>query len=217
MIARLEGTLVERMPPHVVVDCNGVGYDVICSSYTLAGLPADGERVTLRVFTHATENKLALFGFIDIQERSLFDLLITVKNVGPTTAIAILSGSSPRDIASLIAAEDVPGLTRIKGIGKKTAELLVVELHEKCAELVVSWDASGGLRSIVLPAGAARGKSGRHPIVDEVMLALVGLGWKPAEAEQAVVDLPVPTDAGMKAEPAVVEQLLRHALRSMPR
>lgn len=210
MIARLEGTLIERMPPHIVIDCGGVGYDVIVSGYTLAGLPADGERVTLRVFTHAMENKISLFGFIDQQERQLFDMLITVKNVGPSTAIAILTGSNPRDIATLIGNEDVPGLTRIKGVGKKTAELLVVELHEKCAEMVLGWDASGGLRPIVLPAGAARAKPGRHPLVDEVMMALVGMGWRPAEAEQAVVDLPVPPEA-------TIEQLLRQALRSMPR
>jgi holliday junction DNA helicase RuvA len=211
MIARLDGILIERMPPHVVVDVGGVGYDVVCSGYTLSGLPADGERVTLRVFTHATENRIALFGFIDQQERALFDLLITVKNVGPSTAIAILSGSTPRDIATLIANEDVPGLTRIKGVGKKTAELLVVELHEKCAEALIAWDAAGGLRSIVVPAGGARLKSTkRHPMVDEVMTALVGMGWRPAEAEQAVVDLPVPPEA-------TIEQLLVQALRSMPR
>ena len=201
MIARLDGVLIERMPPHVVVDCGGVGYDVVCSAYTLAGLPADGERVTLRVFTHATENKVALFGFIDLQERTLFDLLITVKNVGPTTAIAILSGSTPRDIATLIANEDVPGLVRIKGVGKKTAELLVVELHDKCKEVLLGWDAAGGARIKL---------TNRHPMVDEVMTALVGMGWRPAEAEQAVVDLPV-------APEATIEQLLRQALRSMPR
>lgn len=215
MIARLEGTLIERLAVgsgalHVVVDCNGVGYDVIVSSYTLGALPADGERVTLRIFTHANENKVALFGFIDVQERSLFDLLITVKNVGPSTAIAILSGSNPRDIATLIAKEDVPGLTRIKGVGKKTAELLVVELHEKCAELVMTWDASGGLKIVAVPAGAARGKSRRHPLVDEVAMALVGMGWRPAEADQAVADLPITPES-------TTEQLLRHALRSMPR
>ena len=210
MIARLEGTLIERMPPHITVDCGGVGYDVICSTYTLAGLPADGERVTLRIFTHYTDSRLALFGFIDVQERALFDLLITVKNVGPSTAIAILSGSSPRDIAALVAEADVAGLTRIKGVGKKTAELIVVELVDKCKELVLSWDASGGLRSVALPAGAARGKSKRHPLIDEVALALVGMGWRPQEAEQAVVDLPITADA-------TIEQLLRHALRSMPR
>jgi Holliday junction DNA helicase RuvA len=215
VIARLEGTLIERLAVgsgalHVVVDCNGVGYDVIVSSYTLGALPADGERVTLRIFTHANENKVALFGFIDVQERSLFDLLITVKNVGPSTAIAILSGSNPRDIATLIAKEDVPGLTRIKGVGKKTAELLVVELHEKCAELVMTWDTSGGLKIVALPAGAARGKSRRHPLVDEVAMALVGMGWRPAEADQAVADLPITPES-------TTEQLLRHALRSMPR
>lgn len=211
MIARLEGTLIERMPPHVVIDCGGVGYDVIVSGYTLAGLPADGERVTLRVFTHAMENKIALFGFIDLIERQLFDMLITVKNVGPSTAIAILTGSNPRDIATLIANEDVAGLTRIKGVGKKTAELLVVELHEKCAEALLFWDAASGMKPITLPAGAARIKTTkRHPMVDEVMMALVGMGWRPAEAEQAVVDLPV-------APEATIEQLLRQALRSMPR
>jgi Holliday junction DNA helicase RuvA len=216
VIARLEGVLIERLMPsssgniHVVVDCNGVGYDVIVSSYTLNGLPADGERVTLRIFTHANENKLALFGFIDLQERALFDALITVKNVGPSTAIAILSGSNPRDIAALIADEDVSGITKIKGVGKKTAELLVVELREKCAEMMIAWDASGGLRVVALPAGGRAGRTKRHPLVDEYATALVGMGWKPAEAEQAVVDLPVTPQS-------TTEQLLRQALRRMPR
>jgi Holliday junction DNA helicase RuvA len=209
VIARLDGVLIEKDPPHVVVDCGGVGYDVVCSGYTLAQLPPDGERVTLRVFTHAQENKIALFGFFDAQERGLFDLLITVKNVGPSTAIAILGGATPRDIAGLIAREDIAGLTRIKGVGKKTAEMLVVELREKCEQAVLGWDASGGLR----PAAAVPRiplKPKRHPLVEEVMVALVGLGWRPQEAEQAVVDLPVAPDA-------TIEQLLRQALRSMPR
>ncbi|HET7499610.1 MAG TPA: Holliday junction branch migration protein RuvA [Kofleriaceae bacterium] len=212
MIARLEGTLV-RDGEHVIVDCGGVGYEVTCSAYTLAALPAAGERVMLRVFTQVRETQIALFGFIDQQERALFDLLITVKNVGPSTAIAILSGSSPRDIATLIAREDVPGLVRIKGVGKKTAELLVVELHEKCEVLVLSWNAEGGVRPVAVPAGAARGKVGahaRHPLVGEVMAALVGMGWRPAEAEAAVSDLSVGDDAS-------IETLLRQALRSMPR
>ncbi len=209
MIARLEGTLVDRDPPRVIVDCGGVGYEVTCSSYTFAGLPAEGERVTLRVFTHALENKLTLYGFVDAQERALFDQLIKVKNVGPSTAIAILGGSSPRDIAQLIAREDVAGLTKIKGVGKKTAELLVVELKDRCAELLLAWDASGGLRPVALPVGATK-KAKRHPMVDEVMLALVGMGWRQQEVEAAVGDLPVPPNA-------TIEQLLRDALRSMPR
>jgi Holliday junction DNA helicase RuvA len=208
MIARLEGVLIERNPPKVIVDCSGVGYEVTCSTYTLGGLPADGERVTLRVYTHTSRDaETTLFGFGDLQERTLFDLLITVKNVGPSTAIAMLSGSTPRELAQMIAEEDVAGLTRIKGVGKKTAELTVVELHEKCEQLALSWDASGGLRPA---ASASQRKAKRHPMLDEVSMALVGLGWRPAEAEQVVGNLPVPPDA-------TLDQLLRQALRSMPR
>ena len=214
MIARLEGTLI-RDGEHVVVDCVGVGYEVTCSAYTLAALPAPGERVVLRVFTQVRETEIALFGFMDQQERGLFDLLITVKNVGPSTAIAILSGSSPRDIASLIARDDVAGLTRIKGIGKKTAELLVVELRDKCEVLLLAWNATGepGIRPVAIPAGAARPRPGaplRSPLLAEVMSALITMGWRPAEAEQAVSDLPVGDDASL-------ESLLRQALRNMPR
>jgi Holliday junction DNA helicase RuvA len=212
VIARLDGTL-HRDGEHVIVDCGGVGYEVTCSAYTLAALPASGERVALRVFTQVRETEIALFGFLDAQERDLFDRLITVKNVGPSTAIAILSGAGPRDLASLIAREDVAGLTRIKGIGKKTAELLVVELRDKCETLLLSWNAEGGVRPVAIPAGAARPRSGaplRSPLLGEVMTALVTMGWRPAEAEQAVSDLPVGDDASL-------ESLLRQALRNMPR
>jgi Holliday junction DNA helicase RuvA len=217
VIARLEGRLV-RDGEHVVIDCGGVGYGVTCSAYTLAALPPSGDSVALRVFTQVRETEIALFGFIDQQERALFDLLITVKNVGPSTAIAILSGSTPRDIANLIAREDVAGLTRIKGIGKKTAELLVVELRDKCEVLLLSWNATddGGVRPVGLPtlaAGAARPRTGpalRNPLLAEVMTALVTMGWRPAEAEQAVSDLQV-------GDSASLESLLRQALRNMPR
>lgn len=212
MIARLAGMLV-RDGEHVIVDCGGVGYEVTCSAFTLAALPASGERVALRVFTQVRETEIALYGFLESSERALFDLLITVKNVGPSTAITILSGATPRDIATLIAREDVAGLTRIKGIGKKTAELLVVELHEKCELLMLSWNAEGGVRPVAVPAGAARAKPGshaRHPLLGEVMAALVSMGWRPAEAEQAISDLAVGDDAS-------IESLLRQALRSMPR
>jgi Holliday junction DNA helicase RuvA len=211
VIARLEGVLAGRDGPHVVVDCNGVGYDVVCSAYTLATLPADGERVALRVFTHAQENKIALYGFGDAAERALFDLLITVKNVGPSTAIAILSGSSPREIGELIAREDVAGLTRIKGVGKKTAELLVVELRERCELLLLTWTAAGDVRGVAQAAGSiARARGKRHPLLDQVASALAGMGWRPAEADAAVAQLVV-------AEGVTIEALLRQALRSMPR
>lgn len=208
MIARLAGALVDRVGMLIVVDCGGVGYEVRCSTYTLATLPALGERVTLRVYTAASENQLTLFGFTDAQERALFDLLITVKNVGPTTALGILSGgSTPRDMAALIAREDVAGLTRIKGVGKKTAELLVVELREKCEQMLLAWTADGELRPVARPAVI---RPGRHPMLDEVATALVGMGWRPAEADAAVAELPVGPEA-------TLEELLRQALRAIRR
>lgn len=208
MIARLVGTLVGRDGTHIIIDCNGVGYEVVCSAYTLAALPALDERVTLLIFTQAQENKISLYGFIDAAERKLFDYLITVKNVGPSTASAILSGgAAPRDIAELIARQNVPGLTKIKGVGKKTAELLVVELHEKCESLLLSWNVEGQVRPVAASAGSARAMD---PLRAEVISALVGMGWRASEAEAAVAELPKqPTDT--------LEGLLRQALRSMPR
>jgi Holliday junction DNA helicase RuvA len=211
VIARLEGTLL-RDGDQIVVDCGGVGYEVTCSAYTQSALPEHGARVTLKVFTQVRETEIALYGFYDHQERALFDLLITVKNVGPSTAIAILSGAGPRDLAGLISREDVVGLTKIKGVGKKTAELIIVELHEKCMELLLSWSAAGEVRPAALPSGAPRRASTplRHPMLEEVAGALVGMGWRPAEADAAVADLEVEGDTS-------IETLLRQALRSMPR
>ncbi|MBL8627018.1 MAG: Holliday junction branch migration protein RuvA [Myxococcales bacterium] len=209
MIGQLRGTLAARLANnHVIVDCGGVGYEVACSGYTLAALPELDQPVTLRVFTHAQENKIALYGFATAAERELFDHLITVKNVGPSTAMAILSGGAePRTIAELIAKEDTAGLTKIKGVGKKTAELLVVELREKCELLLLSWNAAGVPRAAGLPSGA---RKARHPMLDEVAAALVGLGWKPIEAEQAVAELVV-------GPGITLETLVRAALRNMPR
>ncbi len=208
MIGRLHGTLVEREGTRVVVDCGGVGYEVICPGHTLAGLPAIGEIVTLRIYTAVRETEIALYGFGSPAERELFDLLITVKNVGPSSAVGILSGGhGPREIAELIARDDVVGLTRIKGVGKKTAELLVVELRDKCEMLMLSWTASGELRPVAQSAGSARR---RPPMLEEVAAALVGLGWRPVEADKAVADLAV-------VEGSTLEALLRQALRSMQR
>jgi Holliday junction DNA helicase RuvA len=214
VIGRLRGTLVGRTGAHVIIDCGGVGYEVTCSGFTLAGMPALEAEVTLRVFTHAQENKIALYGFLTAAERELFDLLITVKNVGPSSAMGILSGGhEPRGIAEMIAREDAGALTRIKGVGKKTADLLVVELREKCEMLLLTWTASGDVRPVAAGAGAGAGmgtRKARHPMLDEVLGALVGMGWKPIEAEAAVADLTV-------GPGITLESLLRQALRAMPR
>jgi Holliday junction DNA helicase RuvA len=192
VIARLRGTLIERDLAAVVVECAGVGYDVAVSGTTLSALPDVGAEVVLRVYTHASENRIALYGFASERERELFDLLITVKNVGPSTALAILSGvASPDSLARMIAGGDLAGLVKIKGVGKKTAELLVVELKDR----LVGW---------------AQVRPARSPLLDDVASALVNLGWRPGEVDKAVGHL-------MVDPRATVETLLRDALRSMPR
>jgi Holliday junction DNA helicase RuvA len=216
MIARLRGVLIERGPDFVVVECGGVGYEVTVSLTTLSELPEPGAEVTLRVFTHAQENKIALYGFAGMPERELFDRLITVKNVGPATAIAILSGvTSPIELTRTIAAGDVPALTRIKGVGKKTADLLVVELREKCEWMLANWNAAGVV-GMVVPSErggqvAIAGKRSTRPaVLDDVASALVGLGWRSVEVDKVIARLDV-------APGASVESLLRDALRAMPR
>ena len=211
MIARLRGTLIERRGNVVTVDCHGVGYLVTVTIHTLLALPAAGELVTLRIYTHTSgqDGKVTLFGFGSAAERELFDLLITVKNVGPGLAISILSGGAgTTEIAQLIAGEQVAALTKLKGVGKKTAEMLVVELHDKCTALLLTWGASGEITGAApLPASP---RNARPQILDDVANALTQLGWRAGEADKVVAELSV-------GEGATIESLLREALRSMPR
>lgn len=212
MIGRLAGELVYRYGNLVIVDCGGVGYEVTLSTYSLASLPGLGERVVLRIYTQVLENKIALYGFASPEERELFDLLITVKKVGPTSAMSILSGGAgPTEVAQLIAGEAVGALTKLKGVGKKTAEMLVVELREKCELLLATWGASGALpeRSAAVTAGLPN-RVVRAPILDDVASALLSLGWRGPEVDKAVDTLVLDDDADLEA-------LLRQAIQSMPR
>lgn len=207
MIGRLRGILVEQDDTCIIVECAGVGYEVFVSTHTLLSLPATGEEVSLRVFTHMMENKLTLYGFGSALERDLFDLLITVKKVGPASAVGILSGGAgPVEIAQMISAGNVGLLTKIRGVGKKTAEMLVVELREKCEDLLTRT----GTAARMTPAKKPAQHPERPSILDDVAAALVQLGWRPAEADKAVADLEV-------EEGASLESLIRKALRSMPR
>jgi holliday junction DNA helicase RuvA len=215
VIGRLRGTLLERDDTVVVVDCGGVGYEVTLSAHTAAALPDPGSAVDLRIYTHVLENRIALYGFGSPAERLLFDALITVKNVGPSSAVGILSGGAgPAELARLIAAGNVAALTKIRGVGKKTAELVVVELRDKCEMLLLTWSASGEISLEQVAGGGAEpdrdARPARPPILDDVAGALAQLGWRPAEVEKVVAELAV-------AEDATIESLLRQALRSMPR
>ena len=208
MIGHLRGTLLEQAGNTVVVDVAGVGYEVALSAHSLAELGPPGSPVALRIYTHFVQNGITLYGFTGAIERQLFDLLITVKNVGPASAVKILSsGAGPVDLARLIAAGQTSALNALRGVGKKTAELLVVELRERCGELLLSWGQAGQVGARAPQAVAV---SVRPPLVDDVASALGQLGWRPTEVDKAVAALAPAPDA-------TFEGLLRQALRSMPR
>ncbi len=194
MIARLDGVIVEKGDGSAVVDVNGVGYLVHVSASSLAALP-EGERVRLRTYTHVREDALDLFGFATEEEEAVFRELIGVKNVGPRAAQNILSGIAPRDLASAVAAGDVARLTKVPGVGKKTAERLCVELKEKLLTLA--------------RAGSPRAATVRGGVEEQLEQALLGLGYRPQQAAQAVEALSGSTEG------RTLDDLLREALKRL--
>src|SRR5215472_15779748 len=131
MIARLRGKLVEKHPNQVIVDAGGVGYDVQIPISTFSALPDTGSEVTLQIYTHVREDALALFGFLTGEEKTIFEKLISVSGIGPTLAVKVLSGMSTSDLIPAIRNGAVEHLVRIPGVGKKTAERIVLELKDK--------------------------------------------------------------------------------------
>jgi Holliday junction DNA helicase RuvA len=170
MIARLVGRLVHKSPGSVIVDAHGVGYQVMVSLNTFGALPRQGDEVTLQIHTHLRENALELFGFGDLTEKALFELLLTVSGVGPRVALGVLSGIPPAVLLSALAAGDSARLMTVPGIGKKTAERLVVELQDRARRLREQ-----------LPVGERPGD-----LELEAASALVNLGYRHADAERAV-------------------------------
>jgi Holliday junction DNA helicase RuvA len=195
MIARLAGKLLDTRDGFAVVDVGGVGYLVHLSQRTLAALGARGEAVALRIYTHVREDALDLFGFATEEEEAVFRALIDVKGVGPRAAQNILSGIEPRELAQAVAGGDVVRLTRVPGIGKKTAERLVVELKDR---LVTLARASG-------PARAGPGAD----VLEQLHTALVNLGYRPPQADGAV-DALREASGGKK-----LDELLREALKAL--
>jgi holliday junction DNA helicase RuvA len=170
MIAHLRGKLFSKQPGQAIVEAAGVGYDVVISVPTFTALPREGSEVALFIHTHVREDSLALFGFLDRNEKRLFERLITVSGVGPKLAITILSGLNPERTVAAIRAQDHATLTLIPGVGKKLAERLVVELKEKLEDLAVSTPAAQ-------PAG---------PAAEDVLSALVNLGYQRPAAQKAI-------------------------------
>lgn len=195
MIARLHGQLIEKHPPVLIVDVGGVGYELEAPMSTFYKVTL-GAPVTLHVHQVVREDASLLFGFASREERDLFRTLIKVNGVGPKMALAILSGMEADAFARCIRQGDVATLTRIPGVGKKTAERLVIEMRDRVGDAA----AAGGH-----PEGSAAAASP----VQEAITALVALGYKAAEAERAV--------SRLEQDDASTEDLIRQALRGMVR
>src|ERR1700742_2113872 len=138
MIAHLRGRLFSKQPGQAIVEAAGVGYDVTISIPTFTSLPAEGAEVALYIHTQVREDLLALFGFLELKEKRLFERLITVSGVGPKLAVTILSGLNPESTVAAIRGQDHATLTRIPGVGKKLAERLVVELKDKLEDMALA-------------------------------------------------------------------------------
>jgi Holliday junction DNA helicase RuvA len=173
MIAHLRGRLFSKSPNQAIVECAGVGYDITISVATFSALPAEGVEATLHIHTHVREDQLALFGFSEIQEKRLFEKLLTISGIGPKLAITVLSGISSDRLVGAIRSGDHGTLTKIPGIGKKTAERVVLELKDKLDDLAVSLPASTG--------GPHHGPAG-----DDALSALVNLGYPRPVAQKAI-------------------------------
>ena len=176
MIASLRGVVAEKDPGQCVIETAGVGYRVSVSSQTARALPEPGEPVFLHTHQVVREDAVQLFGFADLEERRLFELLITVSGVGPKVALAVLSGLAPAALARALRDENIALLVGIPGVGRKTAERLIVELRDKL-ELEVSARA---------PASPARGVLPRTERFDDAVAALIRLGYSQAQAQDAL-------------------------------
>lgn len=174
MIAYLKGTIHAKSEEQITLDVRDVGYQLEISSQTLAKLPDKGEEIELLVYHHITDNDQRLFGFLDQNEKDLFELLITVKGVGPKLGLTILSGLPAREITGAIVQRDKSALSQIKGIGKKTAERMILELKDKMSEMV---DAT-------YQPETASGISG--DVKGEAISALQSLGFKKRDAEESI-------------------------------
>jgi holliday junction DNA helicase RuvA len=174
MIAHLRGKLLSKHPNQVVVEACGVGYEVNISVPTFSELPANGSEVALHIHTHVREDVIALYGFLRIAEKQLFEKLMTVSGIGAKLAITILSGMAADEMAGAIRGNDVTRLTRIPGIGKKTAERMVLELRDKLP-------AVAGTSVATMPA--------MNAMEEDVLSALVNLGYQRAAAEKALASV----------------------------
>lgn len=197
MIARLAGTLAEKTPGRIVLDVQGVGYDlqVPLSTFYVVGEP--GSAVTLRVHTHVREDVLALYGFATSLEQDLFERLISISGIGPKLALSVLSGIEPPDLVRAIRAQDVARLTAIPGVGKKTAERIGLELKDRLPS------------SLHAAAGSLEPPEPEDQLRADLLSALLNLGYQRGAAEKAI-------ESVLKSSPdAAFDEALRAVLRAL--
>jgi holliday junction DNA helicase RuvA len=199
MIAFLRGTILDKQPNLIIVDVQGVGYEVHVPLSTYYDVGETGALVSLRIYMHVREDALQLYGFLTTLEQQLFERLIAISGIGPRLAVAVLSGIEPRDLVAAIQRSDVARLTNIPGIGRKTAERIVLELKDRLAQLTVAAIDRA-------PEATADGR-----LRDDVLSALQNLGYHRPLAEKAV-------DASMgPTSMPTFEQALKAALRELMR
>jgi Holliday junction DNA helicase RuvA len=200
MIAFLRGRVIDKQPNRIILDVQGVGYDVHVPLSTFYEVGDPGSDVALKVYTHVREDALQLFGFLTDVERQLFERLISISGIGPKLAIAVLSGMDPRDLLIAVQRGDVARLTGIPGVGKKTAERIVLELKDRLAHIAPAE-----------PAGAADAAGGLERLRIDLLSALQNLGYHRPQADKAV-------ESTVKSTPdATFEQALKSALRELMR
>lgn len=200
MIGRLSGILLDKKAPDLLIDVAGVGYEVLAPMSTFYDLPATGQGVILHTHLVVREDAHSLYGFLTLKERQLFRALIKVTGVGPKVALAILSGVPADEFVRLIQQDDIKSLTKIPGIGKKTAERLVLDLRDRLAVWQGSATAPGAEPVVDKPVAAT----------EEAETALIALGYKPQEAARMIV-------RAARAHPDAVrsEDIIRLALKAM--
>ena len=200
MIAFLRGRVLDKQPTRVTVDVQGVGYDVHVPLSTYYDVGDEGSEVSLRIYTHVREEALQLYGFLTDLERQLFERLISISGIGPKLAIAVLSGVDSRELVTAVQRGDVARLVAIPGVGKKTAERIVLELRDKLAQLAVP-----------VAAGAAGPAATGERLRIDLVSALQNLGYHRPQAEKAVESIVTTTPD------ATFEDALKAALRELMR
>ena len=200
MIGRLRGTLAEKQPPHVIVDINGLGYELEVPMTTLYRLPSVGEPLTLHTHLVVREDAHLLYGFFEKSERELFRELIRLNGVGPKLALALMSGLEIDELVRCVQAQDTSVLVKIPGVGKKTAERLLVELKDRFK----AWETVPGMSNLVVEPRAGGAVSSAE---NDAVSALISLGYKPQEASRAV--------SAIKEDGLSSEDMIRRALKGM--